>query len=272
MADFLQRMATASHDRVSMLRASFSADDLDKPVVPLRRNGFDLIAEIKDQSPSEGVLGNTTVDRATRAVSYAKGGAAAISVLTEPFRFAGEIAHLEQVVEAVTGRGIPVMRKDFLVDTTQILEARASGAGGVLLIAAIMDDRQLENMLACAREHSLFVLLESFDEVDLARSSKLLEQSVHADSAAEGQLMIGVNSRNLRTLDVDPTRLERFAEDLPAGAIAVAESGLKVAEDATRVAKQGYSMALVGSALMKSAAPDELVADMLKAGRAGVAA
>jgi indole-3-glycerol phosphate synthase len=135
-----------------------------------------------------------------------------------------------------------------------------------------MDDEQLENMLACAREHSLFVLLESFDEDDLARSGKLLERSVHAESAASGQLMIGVNSRNLRTLAVDPTRLERFAADLPDGAVAVAESGLQVAEDATRVAKQGYRMALVGSALMKSEAPEQLVADMLAAGRAGVAA
>ena len=268
MANFLQRMATASRDRASMLRASFSSDDLDKPLAPLRRNGFDLIAEVKDQSPSEGVLGNGNVDRASRAISYAKGGAAAISVLTEPFRFAGEIAHLEQVVEAVAGRSIPVMRKDFLVDTSQVLEARASGASGVLLIAAIMDDDQLDNMLACAREHSLFVLLESFDEDDLKRSCNLLEQNVHADAAEQGQLLFGVNSRNLRTLDVDSTRLERFAPDIPASVIGVAESGLKEADDAARVAAQGYRMALVGSALMKSENPEQLVADMLTAGRA----
>lgn len=270
MADFLQRMATASRDRASMLRASFGSDDLDKPIAPLRRNGFDLIAEVKDQSPSEGALANDKVDRASRAISYAKGGAAAISVLTEPFRFAGEIAHLEQVVEAVAGRSIPVMRKDFLVDTSQVIEARASGASGVLLIAAIMDDDQLDNMLACAREHSLFVLLESFDEDDLERSCKLLEQNVHADAAAAGQLLFGVNSRDLRTLNVDPTRLERFAPDIPASVIGVAESGLREADDAARVAGQGYGMALVGSALMKSDDPGGLVADMLTAGRAAV--
>ena len=121
-------------------------------------------------------------------------------------------------------------------------------------------------------EHSLFVLLESFDEDDLSRSGKLLEQPAHADSAAAGKLLIGVNTRNLRTLDVDATRLERFAGALPERAVAVAESGLKTAADAARVARQGYRMALVGSALMRSTAPRRLVVDMLAAGRASVSA
>lgn len=267
MADFLERMAAASRDRADMLRAAFSSEELDQPIVPLRRSGFDLIAESKEHSPSEGALAGAGADRASRALGYARGGAAAISVLTEPFRFNGEIGHLREVVAAVAGHGVPVMRKDFLVDTSQVLEARASGASGVLLIAAIMDESQLTAMLDCAREHSLFVLLESFDEEDLERSARLLEKTPYADAAASGQLMIGVNSRDLRTLAVDATRLERFAKNLPAGAIAVAESGLQQAEDAARVARQGYSMALVGSALMKCDDPEQLVADMLDAGR-----
>lgn len=272
MTDFLQKMATASRDRASFLRSAWSSEELDRPVVPLRLEKFDLIAEIKDQSPAAGRLAGDSADREARAVDYAKGGAAAISVLTEPFRFAGEIAHLEEVVAAVASMNVPVMRKDFLVDTVQLLEARASGASGVLLIAAILDDSELADMLACAREYSLFVLLESFDDDDLSRSCKLLEQSVHADSAAADQLLIGVNTRNLRTLEVDPLRLERLAELLPAAAVAVAESGLNEPADAARVSSQGYSMALVGTALMRSADPARLVSAMLAAGRGRVAA
>lgn len=272
MSDFLKKMAIASGDRASMLQTTWRSDQFDLPVKPLKLAAFDLIAEIKDRSPAEGRLGEASADRAARALDYAEGGAAAISVLTEPFRFAGEIAHLEQVVTALAETDVPVMRKDFLVARTQVLEARASGASGVLLIAAILDDDRLADMLACAREHALFVLLESFDEDDLLRSRKLLEQAVHADSAAERKLLIGVNSRNLRTLSIDAERFERFAEALPAGALAVAESGLQAAADVARVAGQGYSAALVGSALMRSDAPGRLVADMLAAGRAKVPA
>ena len=150
MGDFLQKMATASRDRASMLQAAWTADQFDKPVVPLTLSDFDVLAEIKDMSPAEGRLADSQPNRSARAVEYAKGGAAAISILTEPLRFAGEIGHLEEVVAAVAGLNVPVMRKDFLVETVQIEEARASGASGVLLIAAILDDRDLQNMLACA--------------------------------------------------------------------------------------------------------------------------
>ena len=272
MSDFLDKMATSSGDRASMLPSTWHPDQLDRPVVPLELGAFDVIAEIKDHSPAEGRLSSESADRGARALDYAEGGAAAISVLTEPFRFAGEIAHLEDVVAALAGRDVPVMRKDFLVDTKQVLEARASGASGVLLIAAILDDQRLADMLACAREHSLFVLLESFGKDDLSRSTRLLEQPVYADAAAERKLLIGVNSRNLRTLEVDPTRLERFAAALPDDAVAVAESGLNTPEDAARVAGQGYSMALIGSALMRSDTPGRLVAEMLAAGRGSVPA
>ena len=267
MADFLDKMATSSRDRASLLEARWSDDQLDRPVVPLTLSGFDLIAEIKDRSPAEGALDDASFDRGARAVEYASGGAAAISVLTEPSRFDGEIAHLAAVAAAVEGMDVPVMRKDFLVDTAQILEARASGASGVLLIAAILDDTRLEDMLACAREHSLFVLLEAFGEDDLARCAALLERHVHREQAAAGRLLVGVNTRNLRTLEVDPQRLESLAPSLPDGAVAVAESGLVTPSDAARVALQGYAMALVGTALMRAAEPRRLVADMLEAGR-----
>ena len=151
------------------------------------------------------------------------------------------------------------MRKDFLVDSVQVLEARAAGASGVLLIATMLDDATLREMLDCAFEHGMFVLLESFDEDDLRRSSRFLD--------LDGQLLIGVNTRNLRTLDVDADRLERFAPLLPA-ARCVAESGLRVADDASRVAGWGYTMALVGTALMRSDDPGALIAAMRAAGAA----
>ena len=193
------------------------------------------------------------------------GGAAAISVLTEPSRFDGSLEHLEEVAAAVPGT--PVMRKDFLVDPVQILEARSAGASGVLLIAAMLDDRQLRAMLDCAAEHGMFVLLESFDEVDLARSSGLLDNPADRERAGAGQLLFGVNTRNLRTLHVDPERLEKLAPALPAGRC-VAESGLHNETDAAAVADLGYRLALVGTALMRSADPAGLVAAMRDAGKA----
>ena len=267
MADFLERMAAASHDRASMLRASWGDDELDKPVFPLIRDRFDLIAELKDRSPAEGNLAAATMSRGERAKAYVEGGAAAISVLTEPFRFSGEIGHVEEVVTALAGYRTPVMRKDFLVHTAQILEAKAAGASGVLLIAAILGDDELRDMLHCAGEHGMFVLLESFSEDDLERSVRLLDVGAYADRAANGELLFGVNTRDLRTLAVDPERLAALAEQLPAAAPAVAESGVLAAEDAARVAKLGYRLALVGTALMRSDDPKGLVASMVDAGR-----
>jgi indole-3-glycerol phosphate synthase len=200
-----------------------------------------------------------------------QGGAAAISVLTEPSRFDGSLEHLAEVVRAVTGAGVPVMRKDFLVDRRQILEARAAGASGVLLIVAMLNDKELPDLLACAREHSLFVLLEAFDERDLERIRALLENGRCADDAANRTLLVGINIRDLRTLAVDSGRLARLAPLLPEGAVCVAESGLASPSDAATAASLGYHMGLVGTALMRAANPAALLSDMLLAGRASTA-
>lgn len=269
MSDFLQAMATLSAERATGVEPRFSSADFDRPVVALERQGFGIIAEIKDRSPAEGDLAAAASDRTQRAKSYADGGATAISVLTEPSRFAGDIAHLEEVVEAVPGT--PVMRKDFLVEPVQVSEARKAGASGVLLIVAMLSESKLREMLDRAWEHEMFVLLESFDEEDLGRSSRLLDNAADRQRAESGQLMIGVNTRNLRTLEVDSERLRRLAPALPK-ATCVAESGLSVAEDATRVAGWGYRMALVGTALMRSDNPAALVAAMRNAGLAGLVA
>ena len=260
-------MAESSAARAAGAR-SFSADDFSRPVIPLAAEPFGVIAEIKDHSPAEGALATPGGDRADRARQYAAGGAAAISVLTEPSRFGGELAHLETVVDAVPDT--PVMRKDFLVEPVQVDEARAAGASGVLLIVAMLDDTKLRAMLDRAHEHGLFVLLESFDTDDLERASNLFNAD-DQERIAAGQLLNGINTRNLRTLAVDAGRLEALAPKLPPGR-AVAESGLHTADDAARVAGLGYSMALVGTALMRSDDPSQLVTAMRAAGTAGIGA
>lgn len=267
MSDFLRTMATSSAERAAGIDRAFSAGDFDLPAAPLHLGAFDVIAEIKERSPSAGVLGTGQATRADRALQYLRGGAAAISVLTEPTSFGGDLSHLREVVAAVSGDGLPVIRKDFLIDVRQILEARAAGASGVLLIAAMLSDAQLADMLDCAFEHSLFVLLESFDDMDLGRARRLLETHRYADQAARRQLLLGVNSRNLRSLEVDPGRLARLAAMLPAGAIAVAESGLEEPGDAALVSSLGYGVALVGTALMREGNPAALISAMLVAGR-----
>ncbi len=268
MSDFLQSMAASSAERAALVEPRFASSDFDRPLVPLVQDGFGVIAEIKDRSPAEGDLATPESDRTLKARAYASGGAAAISVLTEPSRFAGDLAHLEEVVAAVPDT--PVMRKDFLVEPVQVSEARKAGASGVLLIVTMLSDSKLREMLDRASEHDLFVLLESFDEHDLERSSRLLDNAGDLDRVERGQLLFGVNTRNLRTLEVDNDRLQRLAPALPRGTC-VAESGLRIAQDAARVAGWGYQMALVGTALMKSDDPAALVAAMREAGNSAVA-
>ena len=267
MTDFLQQMSEQSAQRAARSNNAFAAADFDRPLLPVKLQGFDIIAEIKDASPSAGRIATSPRSRKQQAEDYIHGGAVAISVLTEPSKFAGDLAHLDEVSALAAEFGVPTMRKDFLVEPSQILEARAAGASGVLLIAAMLPDAKLEAMLDCAWEHSMFVLLESFDANDLQRTSALLETARHLQQAEHAKFFAGVNTRNLRTLQVDPERLDALSKMLPAGMISVAESGLTQAEDAARSAAQGYGMALVGTALMQSDNPQELLSDMLAAGR-----
>lgn len=267
MSNFLQQMALSSAARVAAADPTYPASQLDRPSFPLRLQGFDLIAEIKNRSPAEGRLAGADANRAERARRYAEAGAAAISVLTEPDRFDGDLGHLREVVAAVSEYEVPVMRKDFLVDPRQVLEAKAAGASGVLLIAAMLTDDELQSMLDCAFEQDLFVLLESFDAADLARSAQLLQTASVREQAADNKFLVGVNSRDLRSLAVDPLRLRQLADSLPPGVHTVAESGLQTPEDAAGAAADGYSLGLVGTALMKSDDPGALIAAMLSAAR-----
>lgn len=269
MSDFLDNMAALSAERA----AAVTVTDVDvaaaRPAVPLVLQHFDVIAEIKEHSPAEGTLAAAGHDRVQQATQYVQGGAAAISVLTEPSRFAGSLEHLAEVAAAVPHT--PVMRKDFLVEPVQILEARAAGASGVLLIATMLGDTKLNDMLDCAFEHAMFVLLEAFTANDLVRIATLLQIPAFRELAEQGQLLVGVNTRNLRTLEVDAARLAELAPLLPA-AKCVAESGLSTAADAALAAQTGYHLVLVGSALMRCDDPAALVSAMRAAGSARIAA
>ncbi len=267
MSDFLQSMAALSAERAAALTTMSVADA--KPVVPLTLRQFDVIAELKDRSPAEGELASANNERGAQAARYATGGAAAISVLTEPSQFTGSMQHLAEVVAAVPDT--PVMRKDFLVEPEQIVEARGVGASGVLLIATMLSDAKLSDMLACAFEHDMFVLLETFDVDDLKRVANVLDYPMHRDRAEREQFLVGVNTRNLRTLEVDAGRLEQLAPSLP-NAKCVAESGLHSASDAATAASLGYQLVLVGTALMRSDDPSMLIADMRAAGSARIVA
>jgi indole-3-glycerol phosphate synthase len=268
--DFLPAMAAASRARVESARAALDETELraralDSAVPPrlqLSARRFDLIAEVKFRSPVSGQLREGSESSVlARVAGYAEAGAAAVSVLTEPSRFDGSMHHLELAVRALAGR-IPAMRKDFLVDPYQILESRLAGAGGVLLILRMLNEAQIAALLECALELKLFVLLEAFDEADIARAAALVNQY-----RATGQLLVGLNCRDLRTLKVVPGRLEQLARTLPDSVPRVAESGVATAAEAGRIAVAGYELALVGTALMEALEPLQLVRAMLSAGR-----
>lgn len=269
MPDFLSRMATESRRRVEEASAREPANALrdriasmsPAPALPAS-HGFDLIAEVKRRSPSEGMLpSDPEFEVTTQAEVYAAAGAAAVSVLTEPAAFAGRLQDLADVASAIPGAA---MRKDFLVDAYQVLEARALGAGGVLLIVRLLDDAAMATMVETAVECGLFVLFEAFDQEDLQRASRL-----SAETRERGiDTLVGVNCRDLRTLSVEPTRFAELAGDLRRDVPTVAESGLFSKLDVARVAGMGYRYALVGTALMRSREPGRALERMIQSGRA----
>jgi indole-3-glycerol phosphate synthase len=270
--DFLKRMAEGSRARVrAALRECSAARMIEKalesaapqPLV-LNTAGFDIIAELKLRSPAAGALGGPQEDIGRRVRGYATAGAAVVSVLTEPSEFQGELAHLELAARALQPAGIPAMRKDFLVDAHQVAEARVAGAAGVLIILRMLAREELQALMAAAERLGMFVLLEAFDDADIELAHELVAGFRESPNPT---VLVGVNSRDLVTLQVVPERLEQLAPRLPRGVPRVAESGVTSAADAIRVRTAGYDMALVGSALMRAPDPEELLRQMLRAGR-----
>jgi indole-3-glycerol phosphate synthase len=206
----------------------------------LRTSSVAVLAEVKRRSPSKGSIGES-LDSLAQARAYARGGAAGVSILTEPEHFGGSVDDLRQVRSALA---IPVLKKDFHIAEAQLLEARALGASAALLIVRALPPERLERLSAYGRELGLELLVEVRDEDELARA------------LAAGATMIGVNNRNLETLVIDPATAERIIPLVPSTVVAIAESGVRARADVERYAACGADAVLVGSALSASPQPD----------------
>ena len=273
--DFLSTMAESSRARSADAQAKLSESELrariaDLPPAPsLKLGSFDLIAEVKLRSPAVGLLKSSAdEDVGARVATYAKAGAAAVSILTEPSRFDGSLDDLAAGSRALAPLRVPAMRKDFLVDAYQVLEGRVAGAGGVLAIIRMLPRADLERLIDAALGLNMFVLLEAFDQPDIEIAHALVD----ARRGHHALLMVGINSRDLVSLKVVPGRLDTLASSLPKAVKRVAESGVATAADAARMAACGYDLALVGSALMSAANPAQLAGAMLTEARAAVGA
>jgi indole-3-glycerol phosphate synthase len=267
----LSEMHAASHERLAAARdrvpeaALRVALTATPPPLPLRLSpeGFDVIAELKLRSPSLGDLSAATLDPVRRLEAYAAGGAAACSILTEPTRFDGDLEHLRLAADTLRPLGVPAMRKDFLVDPYQVIEARVHGASGVLLIVRMVPRALLLEMLDVAAAVGMFVLLEAFDAEDLEVAASLAAERAGRDE----QVLMGLNCRDLETLDIDFTRFDTLRAGLPPQWPAVAESGVQTTGDAALVASLGYRLALVGTSLMRRPDPELALRELVRVGR-----
>lgn len=238
-----RRSATSEADLVEAVRSLPAPRD---PMAAFRSPGLSVIAEVKRRSPSKGALAEIP-DPAALATAYAAGGADVISVLTEQRRFGGSLEDLRAVRAAVE---TPVLRKDFVVTGYQLLEARAAGADLVLLIVAALPGELLAELHDQARSLGLTVLTEVHDEDEITRALEV------------GADLVGVNARNLKTLEVDRDTFGRLVALLPDAVVKVAESGVSGPEDAARYASEGADVVLVGEALVKDGDPRAAVAAM----------
>ena len=267
---FLERMAAASRERVRVAREAESDAKLARraertPRPPrLALDRFDVIAELKLRSPAAGGLAEKGFDKSAQLTAYARGAACAVSVLTEPSEFKGELAHLSDAAAQLRPAKIPAMRKDFVTDPYQVLEARAAGAGGILVIVTMLDDATVHSLIDSARECGLFVLLEAFDRADLERLAPY-DRVQHPDGRPP--ILAGVNCRDLRDLDVRFARFAELAPHLPKHLPTVAESGIATPADVATIAKLGYRLALVGSSLMRASDPAVALAALIATGR-----
>ena len=255
--DLLATIVAATRQAVSVRQGSCSIDDLERQMTrPPNGTAFvdalrmalrpRVIAECKRRSPSRGIL-SEDYEPATHAAAYAAAGAAAISVLTEPTFFDGSPDHLRAVRTAVS---LPLLRKDFVVSDYQVHESAALGADAVLLIVGALDDMALKRLLVTARARRLAALVEVHDEEELRRA---------IDAGAE---LVGVNSRDLRTLTVDHAVLDRLVPLIPDYAVKVAESGIRSGDDIRRLEAAGYDAFLVGERLIAQPDPGQALDEL----------
>lgn len=257
--DLLSAIVAATRRRVEVARGETSARALDLLAATAAPGGdafraalsrvdrVNVIAECKRRSPARGVL-RRDYDPVAIATAYEAAGAAAVSVLTEPTFFDGTLEHLRHVRAAIS---LPLLRKDFVVDEWQLLEARAHGADAALLIVAALTDAELGRLHASARALGLAVLVEVHDAHELQRA---------LDCGAE---LIGVNNRNLRTLQVDVQTSREMASRLPPDVVAISESGLRSLADLQELAALGYGGFLVGERFMAERDPGMALTQLL---------
>ena len=211
--------------------------------VALQAAGLGVIAEVKKRSPSRGMI-DADLNPVTQAKAYEAGGAVAVSVLTEPHFFSGSVGDLIAVKDRID---LPVLRKDFVVDPVQVIQARAIGADAILLIMACLTDRQATDLLEEAATWKLDVLVEAHTVEEARRAIDC------------GARIVGINNRDLSSFEVDLAMAERIAPLLPADVRSVAESGIWTIDDARRMRAAGYDAVLVGEALVRADDPGALI-------------
>ena len=249
MQDVLARIVEGKRDEVAALKAATSRSDLEaaaKAASPVRgfaaalrtasSHGYGLIAELKKASPSKGLI-RADFDPETLASAYEQGGASCLSVLTDGPWFRGAPEYLVAARSAVS---LPALRKDFMIDPMQIIESRALGADCILLIMAALDDTEAAELEACAFELGMDVLIEVHDRSELARACRLKSP------------LMGINNRNLKTMEISLDVGAAMLPDLPDDRIAVAESGLFAPADLSRMAVAGARCFLIGESLMRA--------------------
>ena len=255
---FLEKVAAIKRKEVDRRKASVSLEEMKEKVSGLlpprnllesisKNRPMALIAEIKQASPSAGVI-QERADIRSIAGAYQAAGACAISVLTEAHFFRGELSHLRQVKDVVS---VPVLQKDFIIDPFQIYEGRAAGADAVLLIAAMLASGQLREFAGLARNLGLVPLAEVHDEEDLVKISGL------------DLPLIGINNRNLKTLGVDLETTIRLSGRIRPGTVVISESGIKKREDVQRLQEAGVRGILVGEVLMRAPDPAAKIRELL---------
>jgi indole-3-glycerol phosphate synthase len=243
--DLQRRKYLMDPDRLELAIASYTPKDF---IGALRGPGLAVIAEMKQRTPSMGVLAED-YRPADLAHAYAEGGAAAISVLTHMAGFGGRPEHIRSVRAATE---LPILRKDFVTDPFEIAEARACGADAVLLIVAALEGQQLRDLIALTKSRGIAALVEVHDEAEAAAALEAGAQSV------------GVNNRDLRTFAIDLSLTERLRAVIPAEVVLVAESGIHSPDDARRMREAGADAILVGEELMRSADPASRIRELVQ--------